>query len=65
MFRKGNDDVRGDSKAIPDRGTGTGLNGGDAHGADCSPDATNSHGGMGRATNSDHPDACVGKAEKL
>lgn len=43
-FKSGNDDVRGDSKSIPDRGTSTGVD--DTYGADLSPDATNSQGKM-------------------
>lgn len=47
-------DLQGDTKAMPDRGTKTGMNG-DTYGANCSPDATNRHGGMGGATKSDDP----------
>lgn len=39
--------------SLPDRGTGTGLNG-DTYGADLSVDATNAMGGMGKDTGS-HP----------
>lgn len=36
-------ELQGDDKAMPDRGTGTGMNG-DSYGADLSVDATNSQG---------------------
>lgn len=53
-FRKGNDDVRGDSKPMPDKGTGTGFNG-DTYGADVSGDATNTQGKV-QGTKSDPVD---------
>lgn len=50
----GGDSVRGDTGAIPDRGTGTGFNG-DTYGADTSPEATNRISGIRGATRSDAP----------
>lgn len=47
--------VRGDSGAMPDRGTKTGMNG-DTYGADLSPEATNRQGGISGATQSHVPD---------
>lgn len=44
------DDLQGDSKPMPDRGTGSGVT--DTYGADISEDATNRLGGMGTAANS-------------
>jgi len=44
--------VQGDTRHMPDRGTGTGSNGGD-YGADLSQDATNRHGSLGGAAKSD------------
>lgn len=38
-------ELQGDTKPMPDRGTGTGLNG-DTYGADIGVDATNSMGRM-------------------
>lgn len=38
-------DLQGDTKAMPDRGTTTGLNG-DTYGADLSQDATNRQGSV-------------------
>lgn len=49
-----NGELQGDTKAMPNRGTKTGLNG-DTYGADLSPDATNRNGSMGGATKSDDP----------
>lgn len=46
--------LQGDTKPMPDRGTGTGLNG-DTYGADISGNATNRLGGLGNATRSDAP----------
>ena len=51
----GGDFVRGDTKPMPDRGTGTGFNG-DSYGASVKPDAINRQGGMGNAAKSDSPD---------
>lgn len=46
-------ELQGDTKAMPDRGTGTGLNG-DTYGADLSVDACNcTIENLGRATKSD------------
>lgn len=44
-----NAELDGDSKAMPDKGTGTGLNG-DTYGADLSVGATNSMGQISSAT---------------
>lgn len=49
---KPNGEVQGDSKAIPDRGTSTGMNG-DSYGADLSQDSTNSAGSIKGSTQSD------------
>ncbi len=49
-----NGDVKGDSKSIPDKGTGTGLNG-DSYGASIERDATNSTGSIKGSTKSDAP----------
>lgn len=43
--------VRGDTRAMPNRGSDTGVD--DTYGASIAPDATNRHGGMGSATDSD------------
>lgn len=51
----GGDMVRGDSSAMPYRGTGTGLNG-DTYGADIGQSSTNRIGGISGATKSDSPD---------
>ena len=51
--------VQGDSAAMPDRGTKTGLNG-DTYGADISPDAINRQGGITGATKSHAPDVMAG-----
>lgn len=45
-------ELQGDTKAMPDRGTGTGLNG-DTYGASIDVGATNSTGKMGGAAKSD------------
>lgn len=55
----GGDFVRGDTAAMPDRGTRTGFNG-DSYGANVSPDATNRQGGMGNATKSNAPEEKAG-----
>lgn len=44
--------LQGDTKAMPDKGTGTGLNG-DTYGADISQDSCNCMGGISGATKSD------------
>lgn len=44
--------LQGDTKPMPDRGTGTGLNG-DTYGADIGQDATNVEGRIGSASKSD------------
>lgn len=44
--------LQGDTKAMPDAGNTTGMNG-DSYGCDLSTDATNSMGGMGGSTKSD------------
>ena len=43
--------LQGDDQALPDRGTGTGLNG-DTYGADISQSAINRQGGIKSATKS-------------
>jgi hypothetical protein len=52
--------VMGDTKAMPDRGTGTGMTGYDTHGEGMSLDleATNSMGKITGATNSDPAGEC-------
>ena len=45
-------ELQGDTKAMPDRGTRTGMNG-DTYGAALDQGATNSRGGLGGATKSD------------
>ena len=47
--------LQGDDRAMPDRGTRTGMNG-DTYGADTSPGATNRQGGIAGATQSHSPD---------
>lgn len=49
---KPNGELQGDTKPMPNRHSRTGLNG-DTYGADISPDATNSTGGLRGATKSD------------
>ena len=50
--------LQGDDRAMPDRGTRTGMNG-DAYGADLSPSATNR---QGRIDAQSHPrDLCAGE----
>ena len=44
--------LQGDDKAMPDRGTGTGMNG-DAYGADLGQDASNAMGSINSDTQSD------------
>jgi hypothetical protein len=51
-------DLQGDTKAMPDRGTGTGMDG-DSYGASLSPDAINRTGGMGGAAKSDPAERCL------
>ena len=48
---RSNAELVGDSKDIPNRGTGTGMNG-DTYGADLSGDATNSMGNISGSTKS-------------
>lgn len=55
-----NDTVRGDTKAMPDRGTSSGMNG-DSYGADLSQGATNSMGSIKGSTKSDPMDECMNK----
>lgn len=55
----GSDQVRGDSGAMPDRGTKTGFNG-DTYDADCSQSAINRKGGISGATQSDAADEMPG-----
>lgn len=43
--------LQGDTKPMPDRGTGTGVT--DTYGADIGLDATNRKGSLGKSTNSD------------
>lgn len=50
-------DLQGDTRALPDRGTGTGMNG-DTYGADLSQDALNRKTGIRGATRSDSPGEC-------
>jgi len=50
-------ELQGDTKAMPDRGTRTGMNG-DAMGADVSQDACNCQGGISGATGSDPHGQC-------
>ena len=45
-------DLQGDTKAMPDRGTSTGMNG-DTYEADLAPDATNRIVGISGSTKSD------------
>lgn len=47
-------DLQGDTKAMPNRGTKTGMNG-DTYGADLSGDATNRIGSLKGGTKSDDP----------
>ena len=47
-------DLQGDTRAMPNRGTRTGLNG-DTYGADLSVDATNSLGSIKSTSKSDDP----------
>lgn len=62
-YPRPNGQLQGDSKSIPDRGTGTGVT--DTYGADLSQGATNRSGGMGRATKSDPAEKCTPcKSEK-
>ena len=56
--------VRGDTGAMPDRGTDTGFNG-DTYGADVSPSAINRQGGISGATQSHAPDARPGVHNQL
>lgn len=49
---KPNGELQGDTKAIPDRGTSTGLNG-DTYGASIEVTATNACGKIGGASKSD------------
>lgn len=60
-FKKGNDDVRGDSTPMPDRGTGTAMTG-DTMGCDTNVDATNPCGKITGATKSD--DCCKNMPHK-
>lgn len=50
-------ELQGDTKAMPNRGTSTGMNG-DTYGASLEQGATNSQGRIGSATKSDAPDMC-------
>jgi hypothetical protein len=54
-FPRPTGELQGDDKAMPDRGTGTGING-DTHGADTSQSAINSMGSIKSATKSHAPD---------
>lgn len=56
--------LQGDDRPMPDRGTGSGLNG-DTYGADVSQSATNTHGKMGGATRSHAPESCAGSNNKM
>lgn len=55
-------ELQGDSKAIPDRGTGTGVT--DSYGADLSADATNRLGSIRGMTGSDPGDQ-IGISHKI
>lgn len=59
-------ELQGDSKAMPDKGTGTGFTGTDPQTGGMSTDseATNSMGGMGKASKSDAMDQCFAKDPK-
>jgi hypothetical protein len=50
-------ELQGDTSGMPNKGTGTGLNG-DTYGADIGPSSTNRQGGMGGAAKSDEMDCC-------
>lgn len=50
-----NGQLQGDDRPMPNRGTGTGMNG-DTYGANLNPEATNRIGGISSATKSDAPD---------
>lgn len=54
--------LRGDSKAVPDRGTTTGMNG-DSYGASLGRDATNKKGSAHSAPNP--PGQCVNKEDRI
>lgn len=51
-------ELQGDTRPMPDRGTGTGLNG-DTYGASLDQGATNSRGRIGRDAMSDAMDRCT------
>lgn len=53
-------ELQGDTKAMPNRGTKTGMNG-DTYGADLSGDATNRIGSIKSNTKSDHADCVMPK----
>ena len=48
-----NGELQGDTRAIPNRGTGTGMGRADAMGMSLDKDATNRRGGIGGAAKSD------------
>lgn len=48
---KPNGKLQGDTKPMPDRGTGSGVT--DTYGADIGVDSTNRQGSVGKASNSD------------
>lgn len=50
-------ELMGDTKAMPDRGTSTGMNG-DTYGADLSQGALNRHGSIKGTSKSDSPGEC-------
>jgi len=55
--------LRGDDKAMPDRGTSTGVT--DTYGADLSPTAANKHGGISSATKSNPAEQCINKEDRI
>ena len=64
QFYRPNGELQGDDGEMPDRGTGTGLNG-DTYGASLDQNATNSRGGLGGATKSDPWDRCKSTDQTL
>lgn len=63
-FRPNKDaSLRGDDKAMPDKGTSTGVT--DTYGADLSGSAKNSMGSITGATKSNPVDQCVNKEDRI
>ncbi len=56
-------ELRGDDKALPDRGSRTGVT--DTYGADLSPGAQNKLGGIAGSTKSNPADQCVNKEDRI